>query len=183
VRKFRLGLRLGERRPRIVVGALGEQMLRLAGELADGVLLNYLPANHVPWSVEQVRRGGAATIYAYVHAGVAERADGIDAARRDLFSYTVVDSYARSFAAAGFEAEVAEVRQRYGAGDRTGAVEAVSDAMVDAIDFMGDADAVAGFVRRYVDAGVERPVLMPLPWGRDRMAVTLATMRAAIGAA
>ena len=30
-----------------------------AGELADGVLLNYLPASHVPWSVERIREGVA----------------------------------------------------------------------------------------------------------------------------
>jgi alkanesulfonate monooxygenase SsuD/methylene tetrahydromethanopterin reductase-like flavin-dependent oxidoreductase (luciferase family) len=54
------------------VGALGEGMLRLAGEAADGVLLNYLPASHVPWCVEQVRRGGRATIYANVHVGVGD---------------------------------------------------------------------------------------------------------------
>src|SRR6476661_6787756 len=93
--RFRLGVRLGERRPKIVIGALNPGMLRLAGELADGVLLNYIPASHVPWSVEQVRLGGAATIYAYIHAGlVADRGDGIEAARRDLFSYAVVDAYA-----------------------------------------------------------------------------------------
>src|SRR5215218_1049915 len=51
VKGFRLGVRLGERRPKIVVGALNPRMLRLAGELADGVLLNYLPASHIPWSV------------------------------------------------------------------------------------------------------------------------------------
>ena len=164
-----------------MVGALNEGMLRLAGEVADGVLLNYLPASHVPWSVEQVREGGDATVYAYVHAGVvADRADGIDAARRDLFSYAVVDSYARSFALAGYGDDVAEVRERHQAGDRDGAVMAVSDRMVDGIDFMGDAAAVNAFVRTYVDAGVEVPILMPLPWGPDRMAVTEATMRAAI---
>src|SRR5207302_8113929 len=48
-------------------------LLRMAGEVADGVLLNYLPASHVPWSVDRVREGGAATIYAYVHVGVCER--------------------------------------------------------------------------------------------------------------
>src|SRR5206468_814247 len=62
VKGFRLGVRLGERRPAIVAGALNEEMLRLGGEIADGVLLNYLPASHVPWSVEQVRRGGGARI-------------------------------------------------------------------------------------------------------------------------
>ncbi|MGH9111624.1 MAG: LLM class flavin-dependent oxidoreductase, partial [Acidimicrobiales bacterium] len=82
VKGFRLGVRLGERKPKIVVGALNPAMLRLAGELADGVLLNYLPASHVPWSVSQVRAGGDATVYAYVHAGVCERHEGIDLARR-----------------------------------------------------------------------------------------------------
>src|SRR5207249_8060093 len=97
VKGFRLGLRLGDRRPKIVIGALNEGMLRLAGEIADGVLLNYLPHTHVPWSVEQVRKGGDARIYSYVHVGVCERADGVDAARRDLFGYAVVDAYARNF--------------------------------------------------------------------------------------
>lgn len=182
VSRFRLGVRLGERRPKVVVGALNEGMLRLAGEVADGVLLNYLPAAHVPWSVEQVRKGGDATVYAYVHAGVCARDDGIDAARRDLFSYAVVDAYARSFERAGFGEEVAEVRARHAAGDRDGAVAAVSDRMVDAIDVMGDAGTVAATVAAYVAAGVDVPVLMPLPWGRDRMAVVDATLRAAAGA-
>jgi probable F420-dependent oxidoreductase len=180
VRRFRLGVRLGERRPKIVLAALGPHMLRLAGEIADGVLLNYLPASHVPWSVARVREGGPATIYAYVHAGVvARREDGIDAARRDLFSYAVVDGYAKSFALAGFEDEVSEIRSRHAAGNRDGALAAVSDRMVDAIDFMGDAPNVRAFVQSYADAGVEEPILMPLPWGPDRRAVTWATMDAA----
>jgi probable F420-dependent oxidoreductase len=182
VRGFRLGVRLGERRPKIVLGALNPAMLRLAGELADGVLLNYLPASHVPWSVERVREGGDATVYAYVHAGVCERHEGIDKARRDLYSYAVVDSYARNFTRAGFGDEVAEIRARFAAGDREGAVAAVSDRMVDAIDVMGDADAVAATMRAYVDAGVDVPVLMPLPWGADRRASAAATIRAAVGA-
>jgi probable F420-dependent oxidoreductase len=182
VKGFRLGVRLGERRPRIVVGALNPRMLRLAGELADGVLLNYLPASHVPWSVDRVREGGDATVYAYVHAGVCERHEGVDNARRDLFSYAVVDSYARNFERAGFGDEVAEVRARFAAGDRDGAVAAVNDRMVDAIDVMGDADTVHATMRSCVDAGVDVPVLMPLPWGADRRASAEATVRAAIGA-
>jgi probable F420-dependent oxidoreductase len=187
-RGARLGVRLGERRPKLVLAALNPGMLRLAGEVADGVLLNYLPASHVAASVAHVREGeaaagrpeGSTSIYAYVHAGVCERADGIEAARRDLFSYAVVDSYARSFEQAGFGDEVAAVRKAHAAGDREAAVAAVSDRMVDAIDVMGDADRVGATVREYVDAGVELPVLMPLPWGKDRMVVVDATLQAAI---
>ena len=181
VKGCRLGIRQGERRPKIVVGALNPKMLALAGEVADGVLLNYLPASHVPWSVEQVRKGGDAEIYAYVHAGVCEREEGEELARRDLFSYAVVDSYARSFERAGFEYEVAAIREAHAAGDRAAAVAAVSDRMVDAIDVMGDADTVHATMRAYVDAGVDVPVLMPLPWGADRRASADATIRAAIG--
>ncbi|HLT16342.1 MAG TPA: LLM class F420-dependent oxidoreductase [Acidimicrobiales bacterium] len=178
VKGFRLGVKLGERRPKLVVGALNEKMLALAGELADGVLLNYLPASHVPWSVEQVRKGGDAEIYAYVHAGICAREEGIELARRDLFSYAVVDAYAKSFERAGFADEVAEIREAHAAGDRAAALAAVSDRMVDAIDVMGDADTVAATMRAYADAGVDVPILMPLPWGADRRASAEAAIRA-----
>jgi probable F420-dependent oxidoreductase len=178
--RFRLGVRLGEKRPKVVVGALNPAMLRMAGEVADGVLLNYLPASHVPWSVDRVREGGDAKVYAYVHVGVCEREDGIEAARRDLWSYAVVDSYARNFERAGFGDDVAAIRERHAAGDREGAVAAVSDKFVDAIDIMGDAKQVRAAVQAYVDAGVEVPVIMPMPWGPDRRAVADATIAAAI---
>ncbi len=183
--RSRLGVRLGERKPKVVLGALNPKMLALGGELADGVLLNYLPASHVPWSVERIREGEAlrtdgasATVYAYVHAGVTEREHGIDNARRDLFSYAVVDSYAKSFERAGFGDDVAELRERHAAKDRDGAVAAVGDAFVDAIDFMGTADEVRDFARGYAEAGVDVPILMPLPWGPDRRQVIDDTMAA-----
>ena len=182
VSRFRLGLRLGERRPKIVVGALNEGMLRLAGEVADGVLLNYLPSSHVPWSVEQVRKGGDATVYAYVHVGVGEREAGAELARRDLFSYATVDAYAANFTRAGYGDAVTEIRARHAARDREGAVAAVTDEMVDGIDVMGDAAHVRATVQAYADAGVEVPIVFPLPWGEDRMEVVDATLRAAAGA-
>lgn len=190
VKGFRLGVRLGERKPKIVVGALNPKMLQLAGEVADGVLLNYLPASHVAWSVSQVRDGeraagrpsGSTTTYAYVHAGVCDREAGAELARRDLFSYAVVDAYARNFERAGFADEVASIREAHAAGDRAAAVAAVSDRMIDAIDVMGDEAKVHATVEEYRLGGVDHPVLMPLPWGPDRPAVVAKTLRAAIGA-
>src|SRR5258708_28171860 len=145
---------MGEKRPKVVVGALNPAMLRMAGEVADGVLLNYLPASHIPWSVEQIRAGGNATVYAYVHVGVGERADGIDYAKRDLWSYAVVDAYARSFEQAGFGDDVAAVRERRAACGTDGALDAASGAFVSAIDLLGAAAHAAASVKAYVDAGV-----------------------------
>jgi len=180
-KRFRLGLRQGERRPKIVIGALNPGMLKLAGEVADGVLLNYLPASHVPWSVDQVRQGGDAEVYAYVHVGVADRDAAAENARKDLFSYAVVDAYARNFERAGFGDEVAEIRERHAAKDREGAVAAVSDRMVDAIDVVGDAATVRRTVDEYVANGVDHPIVMPLPWGEDRRQVISDTLQAVVG--
>lgn len=182
VSKFRLGMRVGERVPKIVLAALNPQMLRLAGEIADGVLLNYLPSSHVGPSIEAVRSGGDATIFAYVHAAVGDFERSANSARKDLFNYAMADGYAKMFMAAGFEDEITELRARQAAKDREGALEAISERMIQAIDFIGSADEVTDFVARYVDAGIDHPVLMPLPWGADRRAVTEATMAAAIEA-
>jgi hypothetical protein len=35
-------------------------------------------------------------------------------------------------------------------------------------------------MRAYIDAGVDHPVLMPLPWGTDRAAIIASTLTAAI---
>ena len=182
VKRFRLAMRLGERRPKIVMAALNPQMLKLAGEIADGVLLNYIPAAHVQKSVAQVRAGGDAKIFAYVHAAVAEFDTAARSARKDLFNYARADGYANMFAAAGFGDEVTLLRERQAARDREGALAAISDRMIQAINFIGSAMQVRDFVTAYVDAGIEHPVLMPMPWGSDRFAVTKATMTAAIAA-
>ena len=113
------------------------------------------------------------------HAAVGKLEERANSARRDLFGYAMADGYARMFSEAGFEDEVKTLRARFAEKDRDGAVAAVSNRMVQAIDFIGSEDEVTDFVRSYVDAGVEHPVLMPMPWGDDRLVVTTATMAAA----
>ncbi len=179
IRKFRLGVELGDRRPKIILGALNEQMLQLGGAQADGVLLNYLPASQVPWCVERVRAGGSATIYANVHVGVGDRDAIVDYARSDLFSYVVVDAYAQSFARAGFGNEVQTVRTAHASGDRAAAIAGVSDRMLDAISIVGDEKQVASAVAAYREAGVDVPVVFPVVPANGRAQAVESTLRAA----
>src|SRR6266851_2350457 len=57
---------------RLVIAALGPQMCRLAGEVGDGVLLNWVTPEYARRSADLVREGAAAvkrpapTVYAYV---------------------------------------------------------------------------------------------------------------------
>lgn len=140
VRKFRLGVEPGDRKPKIVLGALGEGMLRLAGAEADGVLLNYLPASHVSWCVEQVRR----------------------------------------FTRVGYGGAIQAIKAAHRAGDRAGALAAVPDVMVDAIDVVGDEALVRETISAYRHAGVDVPVIFPLTWGATGQDALEATLRAAI---
>jgi probable F420-dependent oxidoreductase len=190
-----LGVRLGDHRPELVLAALNPNMLRLAGEAADGVLLNYLPASHVAESVALVRDGeadagrpaGSCRIYAYVHIGVAERNDDtLERGRRDIFSYAVTDGYGNMMRRAGFDDEISALREAHARRDRKGAVGAVSERLVDAIDFVGPAEEAVRYLRTYLEAGVEEAVVMPLPWGPDRNEViddTLSALARVTGAA
>jgi probable F420-dependent oxidoreductase len=177
VSRFRLGVKLGERRPKIFVAALNKQMLRLGGELADGVLLNYLPASLVPWCVERIREGGDAAIHAYVHCAVTDRDRYLDLGRRDLLNYAVVPAYATQFERAGFYDEVKEFQKRWAARDRDGALAAITDDFVDDIQIMGDADHVRAAVQEYEARGVDVPIAFVLPWGEDRRATVSATLQ------
>lgn len=177
VKRFRLGVRLGDTRPKIFVAALNEQMLRLAGSIADGVLLNYLPASRVPWCVERVREGGDAAVYAYVHCGVTDRDRYADLARKDLLNYAVVPAYANQFAAAGFADDVEAFRTHWAARERDAALAAIGDAWVDEIQIMGDAAHVRAKVDAYGAAGAQ-PIVFALPWGEDRRATISETLEA-----
>lgn len=54
---FRLGFQSKYPAPRIYLAALNPPMLRLAGEIADGVLLNYSPPEAIPPMIEEIRAG------------------------------------------------------------------------------------------------------------------------------
>jgi probable F420-dependent oxidoreductase len=178
VKRFRLGVKLGERQPKIALAALNKQMLRVGGELADAVLLNYLPATLVPWCIERVREGGNAQVFAYVHCAVTDRDRYADLARKDLLNYAVVPAYAAQFERGGFFDEVRHFQNRWAVRDRDGALAAISDEWVDAIQIMGDADHVRAAVQAYSDNGVDVPIVFAIPWGEDRRATISETLRA-----
>ncbi|HLJ59215.1 MAG TPA: LLM class flavin-dependent oxidoreductase [bacterium] len=94
---------------RLIAAALGPQMCRLAGEVADGVLLNWLTPEHARRSAEWVRAGAAAAnrqppaLFAYVRValGAAARERLMVEAR----NYAAYPAYAAHFARMGVTPE------------------------------------------------------------------------------
>jgi len=90
---------------RLVVAALGPQMCRLAGEIADGVLFNWLTPEHARASADLVRSGAAAAsrrppkIFAYVRLAVG--AGARDRLAQEADRYGAIPAYAANFARMG----------------------------------------------------------------------------------
>jgi len=86
---------------RIIVAALGPQMCRLAGEVADGVLLNWVTPEHAKASADLVRAGAASarrespTIYAYVRVALGPTA--IDRLEEEGQRYVAIPAYGANF--------------------------------------------------------------------------------------
>jgi alkanesulfonate monooxygenase SsuD/methylene tetrahydromethanopterin reductase-like flavin-dependent oxidoreductase (luciferase family) len=78
-----------------------------------------------------------------------------------LTGYAIVEAYERYFRQIGFEPEVVAVLAKWRAGDRSGAVEGVSDDMTDRLAVFGSVAQCQVRLERYVRAGVNLPIIFP----------------------
>jgi len=159
---FRLGVPL-ETPPPIYVGGQGEQMLKTAGELGDGVIVNFISPEAFPQMLEHIRTGARA-------AG--KNADNIDVVcriviavdqdeqivreelRRELTAYLTVPQYNKFFCEIGYQNEARSALEAWNAGDRKKALSLVPDSMVDAIFISGTPDRWRTRLRDYEKAGI-----------------------------
>ena len=161
----------------IYLAALGPVACRLAGEVADGVILFLKSPAGVEqalgWVAEGARRAGRdpsaldCVIRLPVVVGeIDERS--LDAARRIVVSYAMVDVYNRSLSAQGFGGEAEAIAGAWSKGDRSAAVAAVSDPMLRQLIVMGGGAEVTARIEAFRAAGANTPVLLPLSFAPDR---------------
>lgn len=163
VRGFRL-----ERPPAIVppilVAALRPGMLRLAGRVGDGTIINWLSAEDVKQIVPEVGPGKEVVCRIYVCP--TEDAAAVRSASKMLIAaYLNVEVYALFQEWLGRGPKLQAMWDAWKAGDRKAAVEAIPDEVVDELVVHGTPDECRAHVARYVSNGVTVPVLMPLPFG------------------
>jgi len=187
VRNFRLTGPVATAPVRVYLAALGPEMLELAGEIADGVLLNWIPPEAVPASITHLevgaRRAGRALdnfeIASFVRTCVTDDAAAArETLARDITGYATVDVYASFFRTAGYPDEVAAVGAAWGAGDRAGAVKRISPRMLDGLGVVGDEAFCRARIAEFARTGLTQPVIVPFaPPGADRASL-LRTLRA-----
>jgi alkanesulfonate monooxygenase SsuD/methylene tetrahydromethanopterin reductase-like flavin-dependent oxidoreductase (luciferase family) len=150
----------------IYLAGLSPAMLRLAGEIADGVVLWACPASYVRDVVTREVATGRARAgqgldgfdicAAIPSAVVADTAGAHQGIRAELHRYFALPFYRAMFAHAGYEADIA-------AYDATADVAAqraaISDAFIDDLCAIGKPEDVAAGVARYRAAGATNPMI------------------------
>ena len=167
------GFRLVSPPPRpmpIYLAALMPPMLELAGEIADGVILNFMPVEAVPRMLEHVRRGAERAGRDASQLEIVSRfqtvvTDDVAAARgaiRHMMGpYFATSVYNRFVAWCGFPDEAAAILAGWQAKDRARNLAAVTDEMIDRIAIIGPAAHCRARLRAFAEAGVTTPMVHP----------------------
>jgi alkanesulfonate monooxygenase SsuD/methylene tetrahydromethanopterin reductase-like flavin-dependent oxidoreductase (luciferase family) len=165
---FRLSFDAGPEPPPVWIAALGPKAMRLAGEVADGVILNWCPPERVAFARERIREGAEAAgrdqrsvaVAVYVRACVGQEPEhALRALRRAAAQYASYPAYARQFADAGLGDEVEAAAVAHAAGRPA----TVPESLVRAVCVLGDAEQASGRLQAYRDAGADLPVVYPVP--------------------
>jgi alkanesulfonate monooxygenase SsuD/methylene tetrahydromethanopterin reductase-like flavin-dependent oxidoreductase (luciferase family) len=173
--------------PRILAAALAPGMVRLVGEIADGVIFNLFPLARYPkalaWLREGAEHGGrTADALEVCHFTTCylgdDRAACLHQARRMLARYANLPFYGTMLAKCGFADDVDAVRAAWKTKDVATAEAAVRDAMADAVTLAGDADRCRARLREYQAAGAQRAIVFPNPVGESREAATQRALEA-----
>jgi 5,10-methylenetetrahydromethanopterin reductase len=176
----------------IYLAALGPRMLELAGRIADGVILNLMSPEQAGRAAGAVRAAALAAgrdaasveIACVVHTCMSDDAAAAAVAAREVVPrYVLHPAVGRLFgehegAGSNGAADLDRARERTLAGDRAGAAQCVPQFVADALVAHGNADACRARVAEYRVAGVDLPVVFPMPvggdWGYERVIAGLA---------
>jgi probable F420-dependent oxidoreductase len=168
VKGFRLGLRLAQP-PKILIAALRQGMLKLAGREGDGAIINWLSADDVKRVAPIVKQfGPEKEIVARIFVCPNPDTEAVrNMARLAVNAYLNVPVYAAFHEWLGRDGALHDMWTKWRAGDRKGAAESIPDQVVDDLIVHGPPEKCREHIQRYVDNGVDTPVIGLLPLGVD----------------
>jgi 5,10-methylenetetrahydromethanopterin reductase len=182
----KLALRPIQARLPIYLAAIGRPALRLAGAIADGVLLNaYVPVGYIPWAVQHVhdaaRDAGRDPVEVEIACMIVVR-EGPDLDRlrpglRARVARLLCEPHVGEILCqtGGFDPALAShLRTRVAAGLPEEAGRLVTDGMIEAFYALGPPSRLAERVAAYRRHGVTLPLLLPALEGFERVARALA---------
>jgi F420-dependent oxidoreductase-like protein len=159
----------------IKIAALSPNMLRLAGEIGDGVMLWLCNPDYIrEVVVPEVRAGRESAgksmdgfdVVAAVPVGLTDDPEEARSRmRQDLIPYASLPFYRAMLERSGFGEEIKAFDAGIAEGDVEAAKAGLSDRLLDALAGIGGPDEVCGAVERYREAGATSPCIGSVPGG------------------
>lgn len=150
----------------VYVAALSPNMIRLAAQAADGVMLWLCSPAYIRDTVVPAL-GAAAGDLDIVAAVPVALTDDVEAARaafrQQLVTYASLPFYRAMLEASGFAEDLAAFDAGMAEGDVEKAKAGLSDGMLSELAGIGGADEVRGSVQRYREAGAKSPCVGAMP--------------------
>jgi alkanesulfonate monooxygenase SsuD/methylene tetrahydromethanopterin reductase-like flavin-dependent oxidoreductase (luciferase family) len=167
--------------PAVFLAALGPRMVSLAGEIADGVILNWCTPERVAEARAAIPARDEFTIAVYVRACLSHvDRQASEALKTTVARYVGLEWYARQFAAMGLGDEAAAAREGL---DRDGSPgDVVPDRLLERTCVWGDRDRALDRLAAYAEAGADLVVVYPVAAGEAVSSLTGTLMAAAPGA-
>jgi probable F420-dependent oxidoreductase len=142
----------------IVLAALRERMLRLAGEVADGVFANFLPLSSVERVTTTFGRPDKEVACRFFSIHGAED-EALALAKRTFVAYATVPVYSEFFRWLGHADQIDPVVEAWKAGDRGRAVELAPEALIRETFLLGPVEAQRERLAEFAAAGIQTGVL------------------------
>jgi probable F420-dependent oxidoreductase len=155
----------------ILVAALREGMLRLAGREGDGAIINWLSATDVVKVAPIVTSAAAAgstpkEIVARIFVCPSTDREAVyQGARFAIAAYLNVPVYAAFHEWLGRGPLLTPMWEAWRAGDRKAALAAIPDSLIDELMVWGSPEQCREHIQRYVDNGVTTPALSIMRFG------------------
>ena len=169
VKGFKLG-RVPAEPPRLMVAALREGMLKLAGRESDGAIINWLSAEDVGRvaPIVQEAGGGGKEVVARIFVCPTTDTETVRRmARFAIATYLNVPVYAAFHEWMGRGELLRGMWDAWKAGDRKAALEEIPDVVVDDLFIHGTPEACREHLERYFENGVTTAALALQPFGID----------------
>ena len=148
--------------PGLALAALRPKMIKLAAAEADAAITNWLAPGDVP-TVRAVAGPGCELVARIFVCPTADAEVARAMGKRMIAAYLTVPAYAAFHAWLGRGEVLRPMQEAWAAGDRKGALAAISDELVDELLVHGAPEACRERVAEYQASGLDTPVIAVVP--------------------
>ena len=155
----------------IYLAALNDHMLQLAGEIADGVILNFVSTSDLAHAKEQVAAGARLVgrsldnfeFVIFFRSTVTEDYEPVrERYQRELLTYVMAPVYQKMFAREGHAEVCEQIQSLWRDGERETALATLPETFIRDRTLIGTAEDIRARLVEYQEAGLDSSMIFPV---------------------